>query len=215
MADPAAHLTGPQSSVARSPDRLDRRPLARSDERHLAAESFLIEEAHLLDTARFADWLDLLHPDVVYRMPIRVTAAKAADEADLVTMDHFDEDLYSLRLRVARFQTDSAWTEDPPSRVRHHVSNVRAFAAAQVDGDVGAADVDGGDPAGAAAVPDAVVVESAVLVYRSRGDRTPPSVLSAGRTDTLVPGPNGLLLRRRLIEIDESVLRTQNLAIFL
>ena len=62
---------------------------------------------------------------------------------------------------------------------------------------------------------DALVVESAVLLYRSRGDRNPPSLLSAGRVDTLVATPDGLRLAERLIEIDESVLRTQNLAIFL
>ena len=43
-------------------------------------------------------------------------------------MAHFDEDKYSLRRRVARFPTEHAWTEDPPSRLRHHITNVRTFA---------------------------------------------------------------------------------------
>jgi len=169
-------------------------PLPYSDARHQAAAQFLVEEAHLLDTSQFEAWLELLDPSIRYRMPVRVTAVKAAVEADVQTMDHFDEDLYSLRKRVERFQTSSAWTEDPQSRLRHHVSNVRCFA---VDGD------------------DRILVESAVLLYRSRGDRTPPSLLSAGRVDQLVEGSNGLRLADRTIEIDESVLRTQNLAIFL
>lgn len=166
-------------------------PLPYTDPRHQGASQFLVEEAHLLDTAQFEAWLGLLHPEISYRMPVRVTTVKAADEADVQTMDHFNEDLYSLRKRVERFQTDYAWTEDPQSRIRHHVSNVRTFA-------------DGDD----------LVVESAVLLYRSRGDRTPPSVLSAGRRDRLVAGPE-LLLRERVIDIDSAVLRTQNLAIFL
>ncbi len=168
-------------------------PLPYGDIRHQAAEQFLVEEAHLLDTAQYEAWLDLLDPSIRYRMPVRVTAVKAIQEADVQTMDHFDEDLYSLRKRVARFQTAHAWTEDPQSRVRHHVSNVRTFA------------------------PDAesLVVQSAVLLYRSRGDRTPPSVLSAGRVDRLHSTADGLRLAERLVEIDESVLRTQNLAIFL
>lgn len=166
-------------------------PLPYTDPRHQAASQFLVEEAHLLDTAQFEAWLGLLHPEIRYRMPVRVTTVKAAEEADVQTMDHFNEDLYSLQKRVERFQTDYAWTEDPQSRVRHHVSNVRTFERG-----------------------DDLVVESAVLLYRSRGDRTPPSVLSAGRRDRLVSAPN-LLLRERVIDIDSAVLRTQNLAIFL
>lgn len=173
-------------------------PLPYSDARHQAAAQFLVEEAHLLDTAQFDAWLDLLDPGIRYRMPVRVTAAKDASEAAVQTMDHFDEDLYSLRKRVARFQTGHAWTEDPPSRLRHHVSNVRTFAADDSSGDEGS-----------------LVVESAVLLYRSRGDRNPPSIVSAGRVDTLVGTLGSLRLASRLIEVDESVLRTQNLAIFL
>jgi 3-phenylpropionate/cinnamic acid dioxygenase small subunit len=171
------------------------RPLPYGDRRHQVAVQFLVEEAHLLDTGDFDGWLELLDPAIRYRMPVRVTSVRDTVEADVQTMDHFDEDWYSLSKRVERFRTDSAWTEDPPSRVRHHVSNVRTFEG---DG-------------------DELVVESAVLLYRSRGDRTAPSVLSAGRTDVLVPTPGdaALRLRSRHIDIDEAVLRTQNLAIFL
>lgn len=169
-------------------------PLPYADNRHQAAAQFLVEEAHLLDTAQFEAWLDLLDPAIRYRMPVRVTGVKAANEADLQTMDHFDEDLYSLRKRVERFATSHAWTEDPQSRLRHHISNVRCFATDD---------------------ENQLIVESAVLLYRSRGDRTPPSLLSAGRVDQLVSTTSGLRLVERLVEIDESVLRTQNLAIFL
>ncbi|WP_420443471.1 3-phenylpropionate/cinnamic acid dioxygenase subunit beta [Candidatus Poriferisodalis sp.] len=170
-----------------------RTPLPYGDPRHQAAAQFLVEEAHLLDSADFEGWLELMDPQIRYRMPVRVTAVKAADEADLQTMDHFDEDWYSLSKRVQRFATDYAWTEDPQSRIRHHISNVRTF-----EGD-----------------EEELIVESAVLLYRSRGDRTAPSLLSAGRTDVLVTTPDGMRLRSRDIQIDESVLRTQNLAIFL
>ncbi|WP_423923031.1 3-phenylpropionate/cinnamic acid dioxygenase subunit beta [Candidatus Poriferisodalis sp.] len=170
-----------------------RAPLPYSDSRHQSAAQFLVEEAHLLDSADFEGWLELMDPQIRYRMPVRVTAVKAADEADLQTMDHFDEDWFSLSKRVQRFGTDYAWTEDPQSRIRHHISNVRTFEG---DG-------------------DELIVESAVLLYRSRGDRTAPSLLSAGRTDVLIPTPDGMRLRSRDIQIDESVLRTQNLAIFL
>jgi 3-phenylpropionate/cinnamic acid dioxygenase small subunit len=173
------------------------RLLPYTDPDHLLAHQFLVEEAHLLDTGQFDRWFDLLTEDVTYRMPVRVTAVKAVDEATVQTMDHFDEDRHSLRLRVDRFASRYAWTEDPQSRVRHHITNVRTFA---VDTEVGAA---------------TFVVDSAVLLFRSRGDRNPPDLLSAGRTDTLRGTPDGLRLAARVVQADESVLRTQNLAIFL
>ena len=43
-------------------------------------------------------------------------------------MAHFDEDRYALDKRVERLLTEHAWTEDPPSRTRHLVTNVRTFA---------------------------------------------------------------------------------------
>ena len=63
--------------------------------------------------------------------------------------------------------------------------------------------------------PGEVVVDSAVLLFRSRGDVHEPAVISAGREDVLRRVGGGLQLARRTITVDESVLRTQNLAIFL
>jgi 3-phenylpropionate/cinnamic acid dioxygenase small subunit len=109
-------------------------------------------------------------------------------------MAHFDEDKYSLSRRVARFLTEHAWTEDPPSRLRHHLSNVRTFAT--VD-------------------PDHLVVESATLLFRSRGDVREGAFLSAGREDLLRRERGQWRLARRTIYVDESVIRMQNLAVFL
>lgn len=169
-------------------------PLPYGDDRHQQAHQFLVEEAHLLDTGRFEEWLALVTDDVEYLMPVRVTAVKAVDEASVRTMDHFAEDHYSLRLRVERFATKHAWTEDPQSRVRHHVSNVRTFASG---------------------AEDELRVESAVLLFRSRGDQQPPDLLSAGRDDVLRRVDGVWRLARRVVTVDEAVLRTQNLAIFL
>jgi phthalate 3,4-dioxygenase beta subunit len=108
-------------------------------------------------------------------------------------MGHFDEDMHSLRKRVQRLATDHAWTEDPPSRTRHFVTNVRTFRHQAAE----------------------LRVESAVLLFRSRGDTREPALISAGRTDLLRETGDGLRLARREIKVDESVLRTQNLAVFL
>lgn len=160
---------------------------------HQQAHEFLVREAEILDERRFREWLDLLAPDVVYRMPVRVTAPETLEASMLEDMSHFDEDLYSLRKRVERFETGHAWTEDPPSRTRHFVTNVRTY-----DGE-----------------GDDFVVKSYLLLFRSRGDIRDADLLSAERTDVLRRTDRGLKLARREIMADESVLRTQNLAVFL
>jgi phthalate 3,4-dioxygenase subunit beta len=172
------------------------RSLAFSDERHLQAHHWLVEEAYVLDAQHYDDWLALLTDDIHYIMPVRVTTALTAGYDSAPKMAHFDENKYSLSRRVARFRTEHAWTEDPPSRLRHHVTNVRTFATNK---------------------PDELVVDSAVLLYRSRGDVRDPAILSAGREDLLrrTADGNGWLLARRTILVDDSVLHTQNLAIFL
>jgi len=169
------------------------RPLGYGDPAHLAAHQFLVEEAALLDAADYGGWLGLLCEDIRYLMPVRVTTARGAGFDSLADMGHFDEDMYALRKRVQRLATDHAWTEDPPSRTRHFVTNIRTFA--------------GG--------PGELRVESALLLFRSRGDTREPDLLSAGRTDLLRETSGGLRLARREITVDESVLRTQNLAVFL
>jgi len=170
------------------------RTLPFSDERHLQAHQWLVDEAYLLDAQRYGDWLALIADDIHYTMPVRVTTALGAGYDSAPGMAHFDENRYSLGRRVARFQTEHAWTEDPPSRLRHHVTNVRTFATDD---------------------PSHLVVDSGVLLYRSRGDVREPTLLSAGREDLLRQTADGWQLARRTILIDDSVLRTQNLAIFL
>ena len=64
------------------------------------------------------------------------------------------------------------------------------------------------------------------MLFRSRGDTREADLISAGRRDLLRGGAAGgdggvggvgagYLLARREIRVDESVLRTQNLAVFL
>lgn len=178
-------------------------PLPYTNGAHQLAHQFLVEEAHLLDTQQFEEWLDLLCPDVRYLMPVAVTRARRARPQrgtepradDGEGMAHLDEDLFSLRRRVERLATEHAWTEDPPSRLRHFVTNVRTF----------------GGPG-----PDELSVQSYVLLFRSRGDIRPADLLSAGRHDVLRRDADGSYrLARRVVHVDEAVLRTQNLAILL
>jgi 3-phenylpropionate/cinnamic acid dioxygenase small subunit len=170
------------------------RSLRFDDERHLTAHQWLVDEAWLLDAQAYEEWLELLTDDIHYLMPVRVTTALGAGYDTSPGMAHFDEDKYSLSRRVARFMTEHAWTEDPPSRLRHHLTNVRTFATEDADH---------------------LVVDSATLLFRNRGDVREGAFVSAGREDLLRRTPEGWKLARRTIMVDDSVMRMQNLAIFL
>lgn len=165
-----------------------------NDERHMLAHAWLVDEAYLLDAQSYDEWLDLITEDIHYYMPVRVTTAVGTGYDTAPGMAHFDENKYSLSRRVARFATEHAWTEDPPSRLRHYITNVRTFATEH---------------------DDELIVESAELLFRSRGDIREPSLVSAGREDLLRQEDGAWKLARRHIAVDESVIRTQNLAIFL
>jgi phthalate 3,4-dioxygenase beta subunit len=183
-------------SVTTMADREFEPALPYDDPRHLAAAHFLVEEAALLDGRHWHRWLELLADEIRYVMPVQVTMGLRgrAETGRQDGMAHFDEDRYSLGKRVERLTTEHAWTEDPPSRTRHLVTNIRTFATTDAD---------------------VLRVESAVLLFRSRGDNRPPEIVCAGRIDRLRRHGTEYRLAERRIEVDESVLRTQNLAIFL
>ena len=161
-------------------------------ERRLAAYDFLVAEAETLDERRYEDWLAMLTDDVRYRMPVRVTV-HGGGVSELQDMHHFDEDRYTLGKRVERLSGEHAWTEDPPSRTRRFVTNVRVR------------------PLGA----DDVEARSYVLLHRSRGDVRPAEIIAAERTDVLRRRGGTWTLVARDISMDEAVLRMQNLAVFL
>ncbi len=162
-----------------------RKALPFNDVRHLEAHQFLVDEAYLLDAQQYETWLDSLTDDIRYVMPVRVTTARGAGFDTSPGMAHFDEDKYSLTQRVARFATEHAWTEDPPSRLRHFITNVRTF----VEDDMH------------------LLVESAELLFRSRGDVNESALVSCGREDLLRRCDDRWKLARRTIFVDESVLR--------
>lgn len=165
-----------------------------NDELHLEAHHWLVDEAYLLDAQNYNEWLSRMADDVHYLMPVRVTTALGAGYSTSPGMAHWDENKYSLSRRVARFETEHAWTEDPPSRLRHYITNVRTFRTPN---------------------PEEIIVESAVLLFRSRGDVGEAASVSAGREDLLRRNGDEWELARRTIMVDESVIHMQNLAIFL
>lgn len=175
-----------------SPD--GRRPLRYGGDDYDQVVDLLYREAEALDERRHRDWLDMLTDDIHYVVPVRITSAHSLADSHLADMAHFDEDRYSLTKRVQRFDTEHAWAEDPPSRTRRFVTNVRCW-----EGDA----------------PGELLVRANLLLFRSRGDVHGPDLLSAQRTDVLRRVDGALRIARREVLLDESVLRTQNLAVFL
>lgn len=93
-------------------------------------ERFLYDEAALLDARRFEDWLALFSEEAHYFMPIRRTRTR--QELDREFTQHgemalFDDNKLSLSRRIKKLATGRSWSEDPPSRTRHLITNVRVL----------------------------------------------------------------------------------------
>jgi 3-phenylpropionate/cinnamic acid dioxygenase small subunit len=178
------------------------------DPRTAAVIDFYWREAELLDANLLKQWLgECLHQDLEYTMPVRVGRSRhvALSEGEFVgDMAHFDDDFGSLSGRVDKLATGLAWAEDPPSRTRRHVTNIRAYEAHV---SVGAS----------ARGDDALMylARSYLLVLRNRLDRPTFDLISCERVDLLIEDPDGLKVLRREILVDQSCLGTANLAIFL
>ncbi|HTV90705.1 MAG TPA: aromatic-ring-hydroxylating dioxygenase subunit beta [Stellaceae bacterium] len=85
-------------------------------------EDFLYAEADLLDSWRLAEWLALFDPERGgYYMP--TTDHPDGDHnTDLFLIA---DDMPKLRSRVEQLLSGLTWAENPRSRTRHMVSNVR------------------------------------------------------------------------------------------
>ena len=155
---------------------------------------WLYREAELLDNGLERQWLEqMVSRDIVYQLPLRQTVERARGAGWVEGTYHLDERYGSLNSRVARNETAFAWAEDPPSRIRHFVTNIRVASDA-----------------------DALVeVRSNLLIYRTRQDGVVPQMLSGERLDVLrrEEGEALRLLRRRVL-LDLTVIGTHNLSIF-
>ncbi|ROO84711.1 3-phenylpropionate/cinnamic acid dioxygenase small subunit [Actinocorallia herbida] len=170
---------------------------------HFEVEQFYYREAFLLDEGRYADWLDLLAEDLDYWMPTRTNRLRRQQSLAVAARGEaafYDETKESLAWRIRRFDSGMAWSEDPPSRTRHLVTNVMAER------------VDPGEHEGF--TPADLLVRSAFLVYRNRLERE-ENVFAGSRTDVLRRGEDGgLLVARRTILLDQNVLLAKNISTF-
>jgi len=159
-------------------------------------EQFLYQEAELIDERRYTEWLDLLAEDIHYHMPVRRNFKFGEQARENTNSDFevswFDEGKRTLAGRVRQINTGVHWAEEPPSRVRHIVTNVQVV------------DVQG----------DEVKVRSRFIVYRQR--LTDEVNLFVGkREDTLRRDPDTQWkVAQRLILLDQNVLMAKNIVTF-
>ena len=187
-----ASTTQPRET-AKDRGAIEEKPAPFNSGLHAEISEWLIREAELLDDRRERQWLEtMVNRDVAYVMPLRQTTFRAEGHGFLEDIYHLQETYGSLETKVARNETGSAWAEDPPSRFRHFVSNIRAYERS--DGSFGA--------------------RSALLLYRMRGDQHVPTLISGERRDVLRRTDGGLKLARREILLDHTVIAAENLAIF-
>ena len=146
--------------------------------RHMI-EDFLYEEAALLDEWRLHEWLDLLTEDARYEVP-----ATDRPDGDATTMLFLvADDITRIRSRVEQLLGKSAWAENPRSRTRRLISNVRIRA---VEG-------------------EAIHVAANFVVYRMRFEQMDTYV---GRYEyTLVRRDAKLKIRERRAILDLDALR--------
>ncbi|CUU55044.1 3-phenylpropionate/cinnamic acid dioxygenase, small subunit [Parafrankia irregularis] len=179
---------------------------------HFEVEQLYYREADLLDEHRFVEWLDLLADDLVYWMPTRTDRLRRQQDRSVAARGeaaYYDETKASLQWRIRRFESGSAWSEDPPSRTRHLITNVRVRHA--VVGD----DLAGPDLAepGLGPAEAVLVARSNFLVYRNRLQRE-ENVFAGERTDLLRRAGGGLLIARRTVLLDQNVLLAKNISTF-
>ena len=82
---------------------------------------FLYHEADLLDTWRLNDWLELFTDDAVYVVP--TTDHPRPQATRDLTLIHDDRN--RLAYRVELLLGERAWAENPLSRTRRMIANVR------------------------------------------------------------------------------------------
>ena len=142
-------------------------------------EQFLVYEAALLDEWRLEEWLALMAPDARYLVP----------PLDMPEADHHDtlfliaDDRRTLASRVRQLLSGTTWAENPRSRTRRLITNVRLLAADA----------------------DEVRVTANFAVWRFQHEQA--DVYVGRYVHILVRGSAGLLFRERRAVLDLETLR--------
>ncbi len=139
-------------------------------------ESFLFEEANLLDQWRLEDWLTLFSEDARYLVP--ATDTPRADPRK--TLGLISDDMTRLRARVERLKSRHAHREFPWSRTRRLITNVRITKS----------------------IGNEIYVTASFLVYRIRSGQVDPLVGSYEYTLRRVDGSLKIVFRNAMLDLE-------------
>jgi p-cumate 2,3-dioxygenase subunit beta len=142
-------------------------------------EDLLYMEAALLDEWRLEEWQGLLTDDAVYEIP--PTDVPEGDSRN--TLFIIADDAVRIKSRVKQLLGKSAWSENPHSRTRRMISNVRVLG---LDG-------------------DSILVTANFAVYRMRYESVDTYV--GHYNYKLVRSGNDLRIRERRAILDNEALR--------
>ena len=99
-----------------------------ASELHYEISALLNRECRLLDDGRFEEWLDLFQEQCVYWIPSDV---KPHDPGRTITWEI--QDRRRLEDKIARFRTGFAFSQLPPTRTRHCLNNIEAWAVGETE----------------------------------------------------------------------------------
>lgn len=165
-------------------------------------EEFYYDEAELIDNRKFEAWLDTLHEDLRYFMPIRHNVkfgqhAEREDTKEEEGISWFNEDKWTVTKRVEQILTGVHYAEEPLSRTTHMITNIQVLEA----------------------TPDAehaarVRTSCRFMTYLNRVEYETYNFVGK-RYDTLAreEGGDWKVLHRRII-LDQNVLQAKNLSTF-
>jgi 3-phenylpropionate/cinnamic acid dioxygenase small subunit len=163
---------------------------------HSAILEWYDDEATLLDAGHTMDWVKLMAEDLLYRVPVRQNRLRDDPKSQFSDgMFQYDENFTTLAMKVMRLATTaSPWAENPVSRTRRFVSNVKVYETP---------------------VADEYRVISSYLLTRSRYSEPVPLVLSGERRDLLRRDGDSFKVAERYVLLDQTTLGFPNLAVFL
>lgn len=167
--------------------------LVNAEEQH-QIEQFYYEEAACLDEARYTDWLTSFTEDARYWVPIRQTRLTGQLDEEFTKPGEialFDEDINTLGIRVRKLQSEYMWGENPPSRSRHLITNVRVTAREE----------------------DSLSVATSFLFFRGYM-ATDADWWVGRREDVLRTHGDGFKIARRHVFLDQTVILAKNLSQF-
>ena len=149
-------------------------------------EQFVYREVGLLEAGDYDEWLSLFTDDAHYWMPTRETRSRREDGVRSANeMLVYDDDKKFMRARVERMKSDMAHAEQPPSRLRYLVTNIRTSA----------------NPAAAGELS----VRCNLMVYQTRMERMETCYVGQ-REDRLLLSDGTLRIMERKVTLDHTML---------